>query len=291
MITVLESIDLSTQYLNQKGIESPRTNAELLLADILNCKRLDLYLSFERPLSEDEVQKYRDYIKRRGNFEPLQYIIGKVEFYGLEFKVNPSVLIPRPETEWMVENILNQFPKDEKLIILDVGSGSGNIAIALAVNLPSSQIFSTDISEQALLIARENSERHNVSERIKFVKHDILKNDLNSFPMFDLIVSNPPYVSKESYSALQKEIINFEPPIAVTDEGDGYTFYREISTKSSVRLKENGKLFFEVAQGQSEEVVEIMTKNHFQNVGVIKDYQNIDRIIFGEKNESGCSKS
>ncbi|MDZ7623076.1 MAG: peptide chain release factor N(5)-glutamine methyltransferase [Ignavibacteriaceae bacterium] len=283
MITVLESINLSTQYLNQKGIESPRTNAELLLADILNCKRLDLYLSFERPLSEDEVQKYREYIKRRGNFEPLQYVIGKVEFYGLELKVNPSVLIPRPETELMVENILNQFPKDEKLIILDIGCGSGNIAIALAVNLPLSKIVSTDVSEEALLVAKENSERHKVSERIKFVKHNILKNDLNSFPMFDIVVSNPPYVSKESYLTLQKEIKNFEPAIAVTEESDGYTFYREISAKASAKLNENGKLFFEVAQGQSEQVVEIMTKNNFKNIGIIKDYQNIDRIIFGER--------
>jgi len=283
MITVLESINLSTQYLNQKGIESPRTNAELLLADILNCKRLDLYLSFERPLSEDEVQKYREHIKRRGNFEPLQYVISRVEFYGLELKVNPSVLIPRPETELMVENILNQCPKDEKLIILDIGSGSGNIAIALAVNLPSSKIVSTDVSEEALLVAKENSERHKISERIKFVKHNILKNDLNNFPMFDIVVSNPPYVSKLSYSTLQKEIKNFEPAIAVTDEGDGYTFYREISAKASAKLEENGKLFFEVSQGQSEEVVEIMTRNNFKNIGIIKDYQNIDRIIFGER--------
>jgi release factor glutamine methyltransferase len=283
MITVLESINLSTQYLNQKGIESPRTNAELLLADILNCKRLDLYLSFERPLSEDEVQKYREQIKRRGNFEPLQYVIGKVEFYGLELKVNPSVLIPRQETELMVENILNQFQKEEKLIILDIGSGSGNITIALAVNLPSSKIVSTDVSEEALQVAKENSERHMASERIKFVKHNILKNDLSSFPMFDIVVSNPPYVSKESYSTLQKEIKNFEPGIAVTDEKDGLTFYREITAKVCTKLKENGKLFFEVAHGQREEVVEIMTKNNFKNIGVIKDYQNIDRVIFGER--------
>ena len=283
MITVLESINLSAQYLSQKGIESPRTNAELLLADILNCKRLDLYISFERPLSEDEVQKYREHIKRRSRFEPLQYIIGKVEFYGLELKVSPSVLIPRPETELLVENVLNQFPKEQKLIILDIGSGSGNIAIALAVNLLSSKIVSTDVSEEALLVAKENSERHNVSERIKFVKHNILKNDLSNFPMFDVVVSNPPYVSKESYLTLQKEIVNFEPAVAVTDNKDGFTFYREISSKVSVKLKENGKLFFEVAQGQMEAVAKIMTKNNFRNIRVIKDYQNIDRVIIGEK--------
>ena len=283
MITVLESINLSTQYLNEKGIESPRTNAELLLANILGCKRLELYLSFEKPLSEDEVQIYREHIKRRANFEPLQYITGKVEFFGLELKVNPSVLIPRPETELLVENILNQFPKEKKLIILDIGCGSGNIAIALAVNLPAAKIVSTDVSAEALQVAKENSERHNVSGRIKLVKHNIINNDLISFPMFDIVVSNPPYVSKESFSSLQREIKDFEPGIAVTDNSDGYTFFRTISEKASAKLKENGKLFFEVAQGQSEEVKDIMEKNNFKNIGVIKDYQSIDRVIFGER--------
>jgi len=283
MITVLESINLSTQYLNEKGIESPRTNAELLLADILVCKRLELYLSFDRPLSEVELQKYREHIKRRGSFEPLQYITGQVEFFGLELKVNPSVLIPRPETELLVENILNQFPKEKKLIILDIGCGSGNIAIALAVHLPETKIVATDVSAEALKVAEENSERHKVSERIKFVKHNILKNDLNNFPIFDIVVSNPPYVSKESYSSLQKEIKDFEPGIAVTDESDGYSFYRTISEKAYAKLKEDGKLFFEVAQGQSVEVKDIMAKNNFKNIRVIKDYQSIDRVIFGER--------
>jgi release factor glutamine methyltransferase len=283
MITVLESINLSTQYLTQKGIESPRMNAELLLANILKCKRLDLYLAFERPLSEVELQQYREHIRRSGSFEPYQYITGKVEFYGLEMKVNPSVLIPRPETELLVENILDQCPKEEKHIILDIGSGSGNIAIALAVHLPHSKIISTDISEDALRVAKENSEQLNVSGRIKFIRHDILKNDLNNFPVFDIVVSNPPYVSKENYSTIQKEIKNFEPSIAVTDYNDGLTFYRAISSKTAEKLKVSGKLFFEVAQGQSEEVVDIMRKNNFENIGVIKDYQNIDRIISGEK--------
>jgi len=283
MITVLESINLSTQYLYEKGIESPRTNAELLLAYIIGCKRLELYLAFDRPLSDSELQKYREHIKRRGSFEPLQYITGKVEFYALELKVNPSVLIPRPETELLVENILNQFSKEKKLIILDIGCGSGNIAIALAANLPAAKIISTDVSAEALKVAEENSEKHNVSGRIKFVKHNILINDLNNFPMFDIAVSNPPYVSKESFSSLQREIKDFEPGIAVTDDSDGYTFFRTISEKVNSKLKEDGKLFFEVAQGQSEEVVEIITKNNYKNIGVIKDYQNIDRVIFGEK--------
>lgn len=281
MITVLESIKLSTEYLAGKGIESPRTNAELLLVDIIGCKRLDLYLLFDRPLSDAELQTYREYIKKRGSFEPLQYILGKVEFYGLELKVNPSVLIPRPETELLVENIINQASKEKEQMILDIGCGTGNISIALAVNLDNVNIVTTDINEQALRVAKENAERHNVSSKIKFINHNILKDDMNNFPLFDIIVSNPPYVSRQGFSALQKEIREYEPRTAVTDESDGYTFYRVIAEKASTQLKINGKLFFEIAQGQSEQVIKIMEQNHFSNILVIKDYQNIDRIVFG----------
>jgi len=282
MITVLESIKLSTEYLTGKGIESARTNAELLLADIINCKRLDLYLLFDRPLTENELQQYRNFIKRRGNFEPLQYIIGKVEFYGLEFIVNPSVLIPRPETELLVENILNQISKEKEQLILDIGCGSGNISIAIAANLSNVNLIATDIIENSLIVAKENAEKHGVSKKIKFIFHDILKDDFNNFPMFDFIVSNPPYVSKENYLTLQKEIIEFEPRIAVTDDNDGYKYFRIIAEKASTKLKINGKLFFEIAQGQSEQVKQIMNENRFSNINMIKDYQNIDRIIYGE---------
>ena len=283
MITLLESINLSTAYLSQKGIESPRINSEILLADIIGCKRLDLYLSFDRPLSDPELKKFREQIKRRASFEPLQYIIGKVEFYGLELKVNSSVLIPRQETEILIENIINQYQKEDNLTILDIGCGSGNISISLAVNLPEAQIVATDISQEALKVASENAIRHNVVHRIKFVKHNILEDNLNNFPVFDLVVSNPPYVSKESFSQLQIEIKNFEPRVAVTDEGDGYTFYNSISGKVSDKIKETGKLFFEVAQGQSETVTKIMQKYYFKSVEIIKDYQNIERIVFGVK--------
>ena len=282
MITILESINLSTQYLAQKGIASPRTNAELLLANILGCKRLNLYLSFDKPLGKVETEKYREFIRRRGNFEPLQYITGLVNFYGFELNVNPSVLIPRSETELLVENILNASLKEKELTILDIGCGSGNITIALAVNLTLSKFICTDNSDDALKVARENAEKYFVSDRIKFEKHDILKEDLNNFPDFDIILSNPPYVSKENFSSLQKEIRDYEPRSAVTDDSDGYTFFRIISGKSFRKLKRGGKLFFEVAEGQSESVMEIMKENNFKNIIVTKDYQNIDRIIIGE---------
>ncbi len=132
MLTVLETLKGATDYLHKKGIKSARLNSEVMLSHILNCKRLELYLSFDRPLQKDEIELYREMLKRRGTFEPLQYIIGKVEFYGLDFEVNPSVLIPRPETELLVETIIESIKNEESVYVLDIGSGSGNISIALA---------------------------------------------------------------------------------------------------------------------------------------------------------------
>ncbi|NUM62694.1 MAG: peptide chain release factor N(5)-glutamine methyltransferase [Ignavibacteriaceae bacterium] len=270
MITVLEAIRLSTEYLDKKKIDSPRINAELLLAHIIGCKRLDLYLAFDRPLTEPELNIYRGLIKRRASYEPLQYIIGTVEFYGLVFKVTSSVLIPRPETELLVENIIKELSDKEQLNILEIGCGSGNIAISLAYHLKQAQIITTDISDAALNLAKENSQKLGVAERISFIRHNILTDDLLRFSMFDLVVSNPPYVSLQSYSSLQKEIMDFEPRLAVTDESDGLTFYRIISEKVSGNIKKGGKLFFEISHGQCDDVE------------VIKDYQNIERIVFGE---------
>lgn len=282
MITVLEAIRLSTEYLEKKKIDSPRINAELLLAHIIGCKRLDLYLAFDRPLTEPELNIYRGLIKRRASYEPLQYIIGTVEFYGLVFKVTSSVLIPRPETELLVEKIIKELSDKEQLNILEIGCGSGNITISLAYHLKQAQIITTDISDAALNLAKENSQKLGVAERISFIRHNILTDDLLRFSMFDLVVSNPPYVSLQSYSSLQKEILDFEPRLAVTDESDGLTFYRIISEKVSGNIKKGGKLFFEISHGQCDDVKSIMTKNNFSKIEVIKDYQNIERIVFGE---------
>jgi len=282
MITVLESIKLSTKYLHERGIDSPRVNAELLLADILKCKRLDLYLLFDRPLTELELNQYREYLKRRGNFEPLQYILGKVEFFGLEILVNNSVLIPRPETELLVEKIINDYKGNLNLTILDIGCGSGNISIALAVNLESARIFTTDVKISSLEIAKENARRHSVANKVNFINHDILKQGLDEFEKFDIIVSNPPYVSKENYSTLQKEVKDFEPITAVTDGNDGLTFFKAICEKTVNKFKHHGKLYFEIAEGQMDDVQKIMKQYNFVNISTVKDYQNIHRIVYGE---------
>jgi release factor glutamine methyltransferase len=282
MITVLESINLSSEYLKNKGIDSPRINAELLLAHVLNCKRLNLYLSFERPLSEEEIIKYRELLKRRIKFEPLQYIIGKVEFYGIDFKVNPSVLIPRQETEILVETIIGQYDKYDTLRILDIGTGSGNITVSLAKNLDNSFVTGIDISEDALKIANENALINSVSNRTEFIKIDFLNEDIIRTD-FNIIVSNPPYVSLEEFETLSPELKEYEPKIALTDYNSGLRFYKIISAKSNILLKPGGKLFFEVGKGQFSNVSEIMKKNNFQNINVSKDYLNIERVISGEK--------
>ncbi len=175
MLTVLESIKLSTEYLEKKGVESPRINAELLLAHILKCKRLDLYLTFDRPLSEEEITLYRSFLKRRGEFEPLQYIVGSVEFFGLPFFVNSSVLIPRQETEILVEEIIERNKNNPSIKILDIGTGSGNIAISLAKNLPGSTVTASDISEDALKLAAKNSVLNGTDSQVKFIENDILQ--------------------------------------------------------------------------------------------------------------------
>ena len=283
MLTVLETINKSTEYLAKKGIDSARTNAELLLADILHCKRLDLYLMYDRPLTEDELAKFREHLKRRGTFEPVQYIIGSVEFYGLKLKVSSSVLIPRPETEILVETIINSAKMQEGLNILDIGTGSGNISIALATHLLNDRITGIDVSEDAITIARENVIEHKLNERIKLIRGDIFDMNLSEISTYDIIVSNPPYVSKKEYSGVQEEIKHYEPEIAVTDFSSGLKFYERIITLSSKLLNTPGKLFFELGQGQSEKVKDLLIKNSFKEVSVIKDYQNIDRVIYGVK--------
>lgn len=284
MMTVLESIKLSTEFFEKKGIESPRVNAEILLAHVMRCKRLELYLAFDKPLKEEELNQYREYLKRRARFEPLQYIVGEVEFYGIPFKVKPPVLIPRPETEILVETIINSFDKDNALNFLDIGTGTGNIVIALSKSFPNAHFTSIDINEQALELAQSNAEMNSVSDRIEFIKQDINSLENNTLEHFDVVISNPPYVSLNEYETLQLEITRFEDSKAITDNADGLGFYRTISEKSSYLLKEKGHLFFELGKGQYADVKDIMCLNGFDQIQITKDYLNIERVISGVKN-------
>ncbi len=253
------------------------------MAHILNCKRLDLYLSFDRPLGDDEVLIYRTFLKRRGEYEPLQYIIGSVEFYGLPFKVDPSVLIPRPETEILVEEIINNSKKKNDLKILDIGTGSGNIAVSLAHHIPGAKIVATDISKESLLLASENSSMNKTENQVQFILDDILLNELKENE-FDLIVSNPPYISKEDFEDLPPELKVYEPKHALTDDANGLFYYKQIAIKAKILLKKNGSVYFEVGKGQSGEVKKILEENNFSEIMIKNDYLNIERVITGKLN-------
>jgi release factor glutamine methyltransferase len=281
MITVLDVIKLSTDYLSKKNIESPRVNAEILLAKVLQCKRLDLYLSFDKPLNEIELNEYRELLRKRSARIPLQYLIGDTDFYSLNLIVNENVLIPRPETELLVETILkNQEPTSE-LKILDIGSGSGNISLALAKNLPKSFVTGIDISDKAIDVSLKNKERNNL-ENVEFIFFDILKDDITKLGKFDFIVSNPPYVSKDDFELLEPELKVYEPKIALTDDSDGITFYKEIVSKSHKLLNKPGFIYFELGKGLYQTVNQLMSENKFSNIEIIKDYSGIERIISGE---------
>ncbi len=282
MLTILEAINSAAEYLDKKNVKSARLNAELLLAHVLNCKRMQLYLSYDSPLKKDEIDLYRELLLRRSKYEPLQYILGKVEFFGIELKVNSSVLIPRPETELLVEEIIHSISKEKEINILEVGCGCGNIAIALASNISNSKITAIDVSESAILLSEENAEMNGVLNKITFLKQDIFNALPKNLGDYDLIVSNPPYVSLEDFNNLEPELRLYEPQIALTDGLDGLTFYKRISEQSKFLLKQKGKIFFEIGIGQSDDVNKILVDSGFDNIKIKKDYSGIDRIISGE---------
>ncbi len=282
MLTVLEAIKLSTAYLEQKGVESARINAELLLAEILKCKRLELYLAFDKPLSENEVKTYREFLKKRGMRIPLQYILGYVDFYGYKLFVDQSVLIPRPETELLVEQIIKNNSGAGKLRILDIGSGCGNISIVIADKLPDSDVTGIDISEEAIAISEKNRNTLLKKNNLNFLKFDILNDNIETLGRFDLAVSNPPYISLEDYNELEPELKNYEPKISLTDNSDGLTFYKKIIFISRHLLNSGGQIYFEIGKGQHKFITEMMIENGFSNLQIIKDYSGIERIIKGE---------
>ena len=282
MTTVLVVLKLTTEYFEKKKIESPRVNAEILLAEVLKCKRIDLYLSFEKPLNEEELALYRELIKKRSSHIPLQYIIGNVEFYGLKLLVNENVLIPRPETELLVETILQNHQQTNELKILDIGSGSGNISLALARNLSKSFITGIDVIQKAIEVSFQNKEIHHL-ENVDFNRFDILHDDLEKLGTFDIIVSNPPYVSKNDFDLLEPELRLYEPRIALTDELEGTTFYKKIISKSESLLIKPGYIYFELGKDQFQKISQLLTDNKFSNIKIIKDYSGIERIISGEK--------
>jgi release factor glutamine methyltransferase len=286
-VTVLEVIQRSTEFLKNKGVDSPRLQTELLLAHLLKIQRMQLYLNFERELSETELGNFRELIKRRGQREPLQHIVGSTSFCGLELTVNRQVLIPRPETELLAEEgwkFLNSVNPQSSTInkqlatALDLGTGSGCIAIALAVHCPATQVFATDISAEALELAQQNAARHNVLDRIKLLQADAFA-AFDSPKLFDLIISNPPYIPTDEIAALQIEVRDHDPRRALDGGLDGLAFYRRIASEASNFLNPGGKIMLEFGDGQAQAVREIFESQKWIVEAIIEDYTQRPRIL------------
>lgn len=253
----------TTDYFAEKGVGEPRLTAEVLLAHASGLRRIDLYTRFEDALDAEPLARFRTLIKRAADHEPFAYLVGEKEFYSLNFYATSAVLIPRPETETLVDAVVDRC----KAIsldapgILDLGTGSGCIAVALAKQLPGARVVATDISLEALETARRNSDRHGVGERITFVQADRLDIPAELIPHggFDVLVSNPPYVSRDDMASLDRTVRDFEPHGALTDDGDGFSFYRAIGAGAPNLVRAGGFVMVEVGDGQAERVVEIMT--------------------------------
>ncbi len=276
-LKLIEIINLSVDFFKKKNIDSPRLNIELILTKFLNCKRIELYTAFDKPLTEEELSSVRLAVKRRGNNEPLQYILGEIQFGDNIFEVNQNVLIPRPETEHLASLIIEEWQNTTNLNVLDIGTGSGCLAITLTDKLNCNIVSAVDISIDSLKTAMENSGRCNC--KIDFEKIDIL----NEIPKgkFDIIVSNPPYISLEEYSILPMDVSKFEPRIALCDENDGLNFYRRFELIFEDLLSENGKFYLEYAYNQAEEIKKIFDEKY--NVELIKDFNGIYRFCKGQK--------
>ncbi|MCH7494713.1 MAG: peptide chain release factor N(5)-glutamine methyltransferase [Candidatus Marinimicrobia bacterium] len=281
LLSIKNILDKSSEYLEGKGVESPLLNAELLLSHTLGKRRIDLYLEYDRVISTSETIQYKSLLKERGRRKPVQYILGETEFMGLTLRVDQTVLIPRPETEQMVEAALEILEDKHKieLNILDVGTGSGNIAIALASCLESASITALDASEEAIELAVANAERNGVGGKIKFLVHDFIS---TGFPdgAYDMIISNPPYVSLDSFKSLPPEVREWEPEAALTDYSDGLDFIKKIISLSSDSLKTGGTLLMEIGgDHQKEQVTELMKKAGYSEMNVGEDYNSHARFV------------
>jgi release factor glutamine methyltransferase len=279
-VTVLEVIQRSAKFLAKRDVESPRLQVELLLAHALGLPRLKLYLNFERTLSEAELESARTLVKRRGNREPLQHILGSTLFCGLEIKVNRHVLVPRQETELLAERAWTFLltRNAQPSTALDFGTGSGCIAVALAVKCPQAQVHALDISADALVVARENSALNLASERIQFHHGDgfaALPQDL----FFDLLVANPPYIPSAEIGTLSPEVRDHDPRQALDGGADGLEFYRRLAVEAAKRLRPAGRMILEFGDGQAERIRETLVQHQWIVESIEADYSDRPRIL------------
>ena len=284
-MTGLELLQWSTNTLKDHQIENPRLDAELLLTYSLNLSREEFYVRLHREVKEEEKGALEKLVQRRISGEPLQYILGHQEFWSIDFAVDPRVLIPRPETELLVEQslaILSDKTFKQNPSVLEIGTGSGAIAIALAKEVRNIFLVATDISESAVFLAKKNARSAGVQDKVQFVNGDLFAPLLPSTGggFFDLILSNPPYIVRRKISTLAKEVKDYEPTIALDGGEDGLVFYRRIIPEASAYLREGGWLLLEVALGQGEDVSELIEEEgRFLKPECIPDLSGIGRVV------------
>lgn len=272
---VLDVLQSTTAYFKKRGVEDSRLNAEHLLAHVLRRTRMELYLEFERTLNETELAPLRELVRRRGGGEPLQHLLGTVEFCGETFLCDKRALVPRPETEQLVELVESRIEKREARIV-DVGTGSGVIALSLAKKFPEGQIFAVDISADALGLARENAVRLNLNERVQFLRSDLLKN-VEGF--FDLIVANVPYIAAQDRRTLSREVLS-DPEVALFAGARGDELVRELIEQASARLRPGGLLALEIGLGQGEALLSALAEKKYSDIYSENDYSGVIRFLF-----------
>jgi release factor glutamine methyltransferase len=283
--TLLRVLKEATAYLELHKIDQPRLNAELLLSHMLGISRIECYLQFERPLKTAERERYKILLRRRAGREPLQYITGEAEFMSLPFRVTTGVLIPRPETEILVEKAIDRVKQksEKEPAILDIGTGSGCIAVSLAAFLTHARITAVDQSEQALQIAKENADLNAVSDRILFRQCDIMTSfNRKELGSFDLIVSNPPYIRTEDLKSLAPEIMDHEPAAALDGGPDGLNYYRRYATVLPDCLRPAGTVFLEIGAKQAHDVTEIFKNGPWSGMRLFQDLAGLDRVVMME---------
>jgi len=281
--TIEELVNMGTVTLKEKGIDTARLDAELLLGSVIEKNRVYLISHKEDQVNVEDAEKYFDLIEKRRNKMPVKYILNKAEFMGLDFYVEEGVLIPRDDTEILVEEVLKKIDENDEKHVCDLCSGSGAIGIALAnfrKNIKVDLIDYYTVPEKVSLI---NIEKNDLKDRVNFIKSDLLKKPIEDQKMYDIIVSNPPYIEEEEISKLMEDVKDYEPHTALSGGIDGLDFYRKIVDQSQVVLKNNGILAFEIGYNQGEAVKLLMEEHNFNDVKVIKDFASLDRIVVGVK--------
>lgn len=274
-MTTLEVLNAAASYLDKQGVESPRLNAEHLLAHVLGRKkRIELYLEFERPLGEAERAPLRELVKRRGEGVPLQHLLGTVEFHGREFLCDARALVPRPETEQLVELAGKMLQSPRKIV--DVGTGSGVIALAMAFLFPEAEVAGCDVSADAIALAAANRERLGLAERVEILESDLLAGLAGPF---DAVLANLPYIPSGEVAGLPREV-RCDPVSALDGGADGLDLVRRLVEEAGAKMAPGGLLALEIGIGQAAAVAEVLSANNWRDIAVERDYQGAERFVF-----------